>query len=183
MTAELRAALAAADEAYLIGMSNKGIYKRAVKDLEDADVTVTETEDGVSVALGGEVCTVCDPLWESRCTCPSRSVCRHLVGAIVWLRDHAGDDAADDEDGDDAPRVTDVDDTDADDDAATALPEALYTALSSVTEAQLRRALGTQARGYVEALGDIVLTEGTVLGATLPDGTAVRLLAPLEAVS
>ena len=188
MTAELRAALAAADEAYLIGMSNKGIYKRAVKDLEDADVTVTETEDGVSVALGGEVCTVCDPLWESRCTCPSRSVCRHLVGAIVWLRDHAGDDAADDEDAapdedDDAPRVTDVDDADADadGDAAPALPEALYTALSAVTEAQLRRALGTQARGYVEALDDIVLTEGTVLGATLPDGTAVRLLAPLEA--
>ena len=92
----LHEALRSADEAYLVGMSNRGIYKRAVKDLEGAQITVTYTDDAAQVSVSGEVCTVRDPLWESTCSCPSRSVCRHLIAAILFLRDHGEEETAPD---------------------------------------------------------------------------------------
>ena len=49
----LRQALTEADEAYLIGMSNKGTYKRALKDLEGAEVSVNYTDDYAEVHFGG----------------------------------------------------------------------------------------------------------------------------------
>ena len=33
-------------------------------------------------------------LWESTCSCPSRSICRHILTAILYARSHlSGDDA------------------------------------------------------------------------------------------
>ena len=87
----LRQALTEADEAYLIGMSNKGTYKRALKDLENAEVSVNYMDDYAEVHFGGEVCKIKAPLWESSCSCPSRSVCRHLISAILWLKNNSGE--------------------------------------------------------------------------------------------
>ena len=47
--------MTAADEAYLVGISNKGIYKRACKDLESEAVTATEIENGAAVTIGGSL--------------------------------------------------------------------------------------------------------------------------------
>lgn len=85
---ELQDALAAADEAYLTGLSNRGTYKRACKDAEADGITADMSDTSAEVHIGGEVCTLKVPLWESVCTCPSRSICRHLVAAIVWMRSH-----------------------------------------------------------------------------------------------
>ena len=84
-------ALRAADESYLVGMSNKGLYKRAVKDLESADGTVTPDGDTLVVAVGGETITLRDPLWESTCSCPSRSICRHVLTAILFAQSRSDD--------------------------------------------------------------------------------------------
>ena len=89
MNENLLCALAQADEAYLTGLSNKGIYKRAVKDAEGADASVTWEGDAAVVSISGETCTLRDPLWDSACSCPSRSMCRHLVAAMLWLRSHS----------------------------------------------------------------------------------------------
>lgn len=166
MNSALQEALAAADEAYLVGMSNRGIYKRAVKDLEGAQVSVTFEDDAAQVAISGENCTVRDPLWESTCSCPSRSVCRHLVSAILWLRDNSPE-AVSDAEVPDAPEPE-------------SLPAALEQALGEVTPAQLRRAILPQKKLLLPAISQITLTEGSTLTGTIPGGIEVRLLHPLE---
>ena len=87
---ELRKLLACTDDDYLIGISNKGIVKRAYKDLEGATPVVTWKEESASVTLGEETCRICVPLGESSCSCPSRSICRHVVSAILWLKAQGG---------------------------------------------------------------------------------------------
>lgn len=102
----LAAALAAADENYLIGLCNKGTVNRAKKDLAALDhPEVQAKEDGVEVRVGDAVCLIKAPLGESRCSCPSSGICRHRITAILWLREQlAGAEGAPPEE---APRKPD----------------------------------------------------------------------------
>jgi len=93
-----RQSLAGVDEDYLVGISNKGIVKRAYKDLEAGGSAAREAAAGLdwnaqelTVAAGGETVTIRFPLGESRCSCPSRSICRHVVMAILLARQAAAD--------------------------------------------------------------------------------------------
>lgn len=79
--------LADIDDDYLIGLSNKGIVKRAYKDKGEVAAEVLSTEEDASVKVGEETVTVRYPLAESKCTCPSRSMCRHVVQAILVLKE------------------------------------------------------------------------------------------------
>ena len=54
----LQQALADADENYFIGISNKGIYKRACKDLEEADISVSMQDDQAEIQISGETCLI-----------------------------------------------------------------------------------------------------------------------------
>lgn len=83
---ELIKSLKAADDDYLISLSNKGTLKRAYKDLETAAVTASYIENSAYVDVDKEKCLIAVPLPESQCTCPSRSICRHIITAILWLR-------------------------------------------------------------------------------------------------
>lgn len=76
------------DDDYLIGISNKGIVKRAYKDKEDTAAEIGNIDVEVDVRVGEETVTVCFPLGESKCTCPSRSICRHVIQAILTLREN-----------------------------------------------------------------------------------------------
>lgn len=83
----LSAALAAADENYLIGLCNKGTVNRAKKDLAAlAEPEAQPDGAGVTVRLGDAACFITAPLGESRCSCPSSAVCRHRIAAILWLK-------------------------------------------------------------------------------------------------
>ena len=83
---EIRKLIASADEDTLIALANKGTYKRACKDAEGAPSDFTETDDGIVLDFGGETVTIKAPLDKSTCTCPSRAVCRHIVGALVVMK-------------------------------------------------------------------------------------------------
>ena len=85
---KLKKALLFADENFLISLSNKGTYKRACKDIEQETPDFDLNGDSATVRTGGETCTICVPLAESKCTCVSRGVCRHIVGAIITLRNN-----------------------------------------------------------------------------------------------
>lgn len=78
-----------ADDDYLIGLSNKGIVKRAYKDKEESEAKIGAMGEEISVELGGETVTIRYPLGESKCTCPSRSICRHVVLGILVLRENS----------------------------------------------------------------------------------------------
>lgn len=75
------------DDDYLVGISNKGIVKRAYKDKEEYDCEVLSIEDEVQVRVGEETVHIRNPLGESKCSCPSRSICRHVILAILILKE------------------------------------------------------------------------------------------------
>ena len=87
---ELRAALAAADDAYLTGLSNKGTLNRAKKDLPGLAPKAEAAGNMVVVSMGGETVMLTAPLGNSMCSCPSSSMCRHRIAAMLWLREQAG---------------------------------------------------------------------------------------------
>ncbi len=82
--------LAGIDDDYLVGISNKGIVKRAYKDKEESAAEIVGMEEEAQVKVGEETVTVRFPLGESKCTCPSRSICRHVVQAILTLKESCG---------------------------------------------------------------------------------------------
>lgn len=88
---ELLAAAAAADEASLTALANKGIYKRAVKDIEGETPDFIEVGGQAVVTIGGAQCSITLPFENSRCTCPSRTVCRHIIAAILLLKAQASE--------------------------------------------------------------------------------------------
>lgn len=88
--------LADVDEDYLVGISNKGIVKRAYKDLGetgDSDgAALAETDwtaQELVVTAGGETVRIRFPLGESQCSCPSRSICRHVIMGILLAKQAA----------------------------------------------------------------------------------------------
>ncbi len=84
---ELKTQLRQADDAYLAGLSNKGTVKRAHKDLEQETPQVRWDADGdaVQVTFKEAVCRIRAPLGSSTCSCPSRSICRHVAAAILYV--------------------------------------------------------------------------------------------------
>ncbi len=91
----LYATLLSADEDYLIALCNKGTVNRAKKDLSAAQPEVKQTEgETVTLAVGDAVCTITAPLGSSTCTCPSSSMCRHRISAILWLKEQAAREGA-----------------------------------------------------------------------------------------
>ena len=70
---ELRAALAAADDAYLTGLSNKGTVNRAKKDLEKLTPTAEAAGEMVVVTMGGDGAVYAD-MHGDKGYCPARKV-------------------------------------------------------------------------------------------------------------
>lgn len=79
--------LAEIDDEYLTGLTNKGIMKRAYKDKETASVKITETAEEAVLQVDNETVTLCIPLGQSKCTCPSRSICKHIILGILVLKE------------------------------------------------------------------------------------------------
>ena len=81
------------DDDYLIGISNKGTLKRAYKDKEEIECAVVHfdlEDEEAEVKTGEETVKIKVPLSESTCTCPSRSICRHVVLGILVLCEQNG---------------------------------------------------------------------------------------------
>ncbi|MDR2231786.1 MAG: SWIM zinc finger family protein [Tannerella sp.] len=80
----LKEQLGIIDEAYLTGMANKGLVNRALKDLEASGIRFTlgdnelkaDFADGTSVSITGA-------LDNFTCSCPSRTICKHVVMAMM----------------------------------------------------------------------------------------------------
>jgi hypothetical protein len=85
--ADIAAVLGRYDDEAWIALANRGLLRRARKDLETLEVRVTsETQDGVEIAVGD--CTVGISVagpGEAVCSCPSVVVCQHIITAGLWL--------------------------------------------------------------------------------------------------
>lgn len=194
-----RQSLAGVDEDYLVGISNKGIVKRAYKDLEaeggkaqDAAAALDWQAQELTVAAGGENVTIRLPLGESRCSCPSRSICRHVIMAILLARQAAAG-AGPKQSGDsDGPTVENPvgDDSPAAENLESGgdlrdLSQKVWQEILSQPRKPLLRALGIRGLRRLAAAmetGQIPQVErGTVVRMQLPgQDMTVKLLSPLE---
>lgn len=74
------------DEAYLIGISNKGIVKRAQKDLLKIESIKYEIKDSyIRFEFDDIVCYIEENINKYKCSCPSRSICKHIIMAYLHL--------------------------------------------------------------------------------------------------
>jgi hypothetical protein len=87
---KLRAIVQTLDDEALAALANKGLLRRAQKDLETSPPTIASTSDGV-VQLQAADATVTVPELpaKSQCTCPATGICRHILAALLFLRDDA----------------------------------------------------------------------------------------------
>ena len=190
----LKKLLAQTDEEYLIGLSNKGTVKRAYKDLEQESPSVVWEGEEAEVSLKEAVCRIRAPLGDSTCSCPSRSVCRHLIAAVLYLKREIEESEVPREEG--KVEVEAEADTGAETKTepraetqgdGALLPE-LEQELLSIPASRLRQACRT--RGYREFLSHVDRGEfpeletgasGSLLTVRFPwNQMVVKLLSPLE---
>lgn len=80
------------DEESLIAASNKGTFKRAVKDAEGYGSMSIITECGVVIGQLPEAKVFMGKdIGKCTCSCPSKTVCRHIIAAAVMMRELAVD--------------------------------------------------------------------------------------------
>ncbi|MFC0682608.1 SWIM zinc finger family protein [Lysobacter korlensis] len=76
------------DEEAFVALANRGLLRRAGKDLEAQPPEITEaTGDAVVVAAGGHTVRfdARGPA-QASCSCPSAGVCQHILAACLWLQ-------------------------------------------------------------------------------------------------
>lgn len=85
----LAALLASYDEAALTAAASKGLVIRAGKDVEAGKVAVSAQDANSATldVLGETVQLVGKTLEAGRCTCPATGVCRHMLAAVLFLRE------------------------------------------------------------------------------------------------
>ena len=73
-----------ANEAFLVTLANKGLYKRALKDLETTgQITLTVTGSHLQVQLDDITVCLAPNVSQSTCSCPSKTVCKHILMGIL----------------------------------------------------------------------------------------------------
>ncbi|PEY39457.1 hypothetical protein CN354_08610 [Bacillus cereus] len=77
--------LSSIDETYLIAMSNKGTYKRAMKDLVAvSNVKMDVEEDAAQIQFAdGTTVTFTGDIRSYSCSCEARSICKHVIMALL----------------------------------------------------------------------------------------------------
>lgn len=181
---ELKQLLAKTDDDYLIGLCNKGIVKRAYKDLDKETPAVVWAEDGAEVQLSEAVCKITAPLGESTCSCPSRTVCRHIITSILRLKQEGGQTGDGGDETIESSAAEAVSDSQTQTEPESSGP-AVMAELLAIDLAKLKRACGAKRFNrlliYMES-GDIPIPEeSSVITYVLPwEQVTVKLLEPLE---
>lgn len=87
---KLKSYILSINDEYLIGVTNKGIFNRASKDLSSgACVKITVEEASIKCELpDGNSCSVNEDIQAFKCSCPSRSICKHAVMSYLYIKNH-----------------------------------------------------------------------------------------------
>lgn len=172
--ADWKKQLAEIDDEYLIGLTNKGIVKRAYKDKETAVVKILKLEEEAVLQIDGETVILSLPLGDSKCSCPSRSICKHIISGILFLKEQTACSVEDAED------ITSEENTD-----STDKRETLWNEIRSFPEKDLLKVMGTRRlASFLTKVGKEVrpeIEESSVFTIQLPgENITVKLLSPLE---
>lgn len=172
--ADWKKQLAEIDDEYLIGLTNKGIVKRAYKDKETAVIKILKLEEEAALQIDGETIILSLPLRDSKCSCPSRSICKHIISGILFLKEQT---TCSDEDAEDITSEENTDSTDK--------RETLWNEILSFPEKDLLKVMGTRRlASFLTKVGKEVrpeIEESSVFTIQLPgENITVKLLSPLE---
>lgn len=87
---KLKSYIISINDEYLIGVTNKGIFNRASKDLNSGDaVKMTVEESSIKCELpDGNVCSINEDIQTFKCSCPSRSICKHTVMSYLYVKEN-----------------------------------------------------------------------------------------------
>lgn len=87
---KLKSYILSINDEYLIGVTNKGIFNRASKDLNSgAAVKITVEEASIKCELpDGNICSINEDIQAFKCSCPSRSICKHTVMSYLYVKQH-----------------------------------------------------------------------------------------------
>ena len=79
------------DDDTLIALANAGLLRRAAKDVEAGKVALAEhdVEGGWITADGQRVRVDAHGPQKARCDCPAPGLCKHILGAALWLREQS----------------------------------------------------------------------------------------------
>lgn len=88
----LAAMLSAHDEAALTALASKGLLRRAQRDLEAGNGTITaRSDDAATFETDGHTVRIdATGVKAARCTCPASGVCRHVLLAVLMLQTDTG---------------------------------------------------------------------------------------------
>lgn len=177
--------LAEIGDEYLIGLTNKGIVKRAYKDKETAPVKILKTEEEASLQVDGETVILRIPLGESMCSCPSRSICKHIILGVLVLKEQAEADSPGQNALDDGPALSgEAAPPEAGKDPASGIQK-LREEINAFPEKELCKVMGARriSQFLQKAKGNIrpEIRESSVFTLQIPgEATTVKLLSPLE---
>lgn len=185
---DLKQLLSVIDDDYLVGISNKGIVKRAYKDKEECACEILGSIDDevVEVKTGEETVKIKSPLSESECSCPSRSICRHVVLGIIVLAEAAKSDVNDTVQVEtDSVKEIDASENSEIEEENDSLKTKLEDALKEFPLEKIRKAMSASAFEKVASRlnsgAQAKITKGSVISVELPASEyKVTLLMPLE---
>jgi hypothetical protein len=88
LRAALQTQLRVMDEEAFVALANRGLYRRATKDLESVPVSINEEhDDALLLSVGDRTVTFgSSGIAHARCDCPSTNVCQHIITAALWLQ-------------------------------------------------------------------------------------------------
>lgn len=89
---KLKSLINTLDDDYLIGISNKGTFNRAKKDLEKAQsIECKINEENIEITIDDITCLVNEEVQKYKCSCPSRSICKHVIMCYLYIRQNSDD--------------------------------------------------------------------------------------------
>ncbi|MBD8527672.1 hypothetical protein [Pseudomarimonas arenosa] len=88
LRAKLHEPLSRFDEAALVAWGNRGLLRRATKDLESDSPSVLEDSDAALrlTFAGHQIHFDAAGPARASCSCPTTGVCQHLLAAVLWLQ-------------------------------------------------------------------------------------------------
>jgi hypothetical protein len=87
---KLRGLLKVVDDEVLVSLANRGLLRRAQKDLDSASPAILAVEDGlVQVQMADATVDARELPSKCTCSCPATGICRHILSALLYLRDSA----------------------------------------------------------------------------------------------
>ena len=76
------------EENFLISLTNKGIYNRALKDFKNIEnIKIEESENKIKISFDNIEIFFTEDIKETTCNCPSQKTCKHIIIALLYIKE------------------------------------------------------------------------------------------------